>query len=155
MAKKFWEAVFTLTGTVIGAGMLGLPYVFSQSGFMIGLFWLLFLGSLMIFVNLCLGEITLKTKKIHQLPGYAEKYLGKKGKWLMLFALIIEVYSALIAYLIGEGQSFSYLFFGNLDYAIYFALAFWLIMTLLLREGLKGLKKVETWGVIAIILLII
>ena len=30
--KKFWATAFTLTGTVVGAGILGLPYVFSQSG---------------------------------------------------------------------------------------------------------------------------
>jgi len=40
--KKFWATTFTLTGTIIGAGILGLPYVFSQSGFFIGSFWLIF-----------------------------------------------------------------------------------------------------------------
>jgi len=62
MNKKFWAATFTLTGTMIGAGVLGLPYVFAQSGFVIGLFWLIILGSILIFVNLSLGEITLRTK---------------------------------------------------------------------------------------------
>ena len=78
--KKFFATAFTLTGTIIGAGILGLPYVFSKSGFFIGAFWLIFLGFVMLFVNLCLGEVSLRTKKIHQLPGYAEKYLGKSGK---------------------------------------------------------------------------
>ena len=77
--RKFFAAAFTLTGTIVGAGILGLPYVFSRSGFFIGFFWLILLGLIMLFVNLCLGEISLRTKKIHQLPGYAEKYLGKKG----------------------------------------------------------------------------
>jgi len=155
MTSKFWAAAFTLTGTIIGAGILGLPYVFSRAGFLFGLFWLLFLGIIMVFVSLCLGEVSLRTDKIYQLPGYAEKYLGKKGKWLMFFAFAFGIYSALIAYLIGEGQSFSQIFFGNLDYAIYFAVGFWLIMTLLLQEGLKGLKKIETWGVFAIIIIVI
>ena len=44
---------------LIGAGILGLPYVFGKSGFLIGLFWLLFLGLIIMFVNLSLGEITL------------------------------------------------------------------------------------------------
>jgi len=153
--KKFWATAFTLTGTVIGAGILGLPYVFSQSGFLVGVFWIVFLGLILIFVNLCLGEVCLRTKDTRQLTGYAEKYLGKWGKRAMLFAMLFAVYSALIAYLIGEGQSFSQIFTGGLDYAIYFAIGFWLIMTLLLREGLKGLKKIETWGVIAIIMIIV
>ncbi|MCH7515924.1 MAG: amino acid permease, partial [Bacteroidetes bacterium] len=44
MDKKYWSVVFTLTGTIIGAGILGLPYVFQKSGFLIGTFWLFILG---------------------------------------------------------------------------------------------------------------
>jgi len=153
--KKFWATAFTLTGTIIGAGILGLPYVFSQSGVVIGLMWVIFLGIIMIFVNLCLGEITLCTGGKHQLAGYAEKYLGKWGKRVMFFAVIFGIYSALLAYLIGEGQSFSQLFTGDVGYAVYFAIGFWLIMTFLLREGLKGLKRVEMWGVSVIIVIIL
>lgn len=155
MDKKFWAATFTLTGTIIGAGILGLPYVFAKSGYLTGLFWLLFLGVIMIYSILCLGEVALRTKEVFHLPGYAKKYLGDWGRGIMFFAIIFGVYSALLAYLIGEGQSFSVLLTGVESYAIYFALGFWLIMTLLLREGLRGLKKVEMWGVIGIIVLVI
>ena len=154
MNKKFWATTFTLTGTIIGAGILGLPYAFAKSGFLAGLFWLIVLGAVMIFVNLALGEITLRTKGKHQLSGYAEKYLGPWGKRAMFFAMIFGVYSALLAYLVGEGQSFSQLIPGNMP-PIVFGIIFWLIMTLLLREGIKGLKKIETWGVIAIIVIVV
>ena len=153
--KKFWSTTFTLSGTIIGAGILGLPYIFSKSGFLIGLFWLIFLGFIIIFINLCLGEIGLRTKGKHHLLGYAKKYLGKFGEKTMFFLIFFGIYSGLIAYLIGEGQSLSKLFFGNLNYAIFFALGFWLIMVFLLRKGLKELRKIETWGVLAIILIIL
>ncbi|MBS3072809.1 hypothetical protein J4477_03185 [Candidatus Pacearchaeota archaeon] len=152
---KFWAATFTLTGTVIGAGILGLPYVFSKSGFFAGLFWILFLGAVIILTKLYLGEVILRTRETHQLPGYAKKYLGKWGKRFMVFEMVFGVYSALIAYLIGEGQSFSQLFTGSISYTLYFALGFWMIMSLLLREGLKGLKRVESWGVLAILLIVL
>lgn len=153
-SKAFLAATFTLVGTVVGAGILGLPYVFAQSGFGVGLFWLFFLGLILLYVNLCFGELTLRTRKFHQMPGYAEEYLGKKGKIFIIFAFGFSVYSALLAYLIGEGQSLSYLFTGGFEYAVYFTLGFWLLMTLLLHEGLKGLKKVETLGVITVIILV-
>jgi len=154
MNKKFWAATFTLTGTIIGAGILGLPYIFAKSGFLVGLFWLIVLGIIMTFVNLALGEITLRTKGRHQLTGYAQKYLGTWGRYTMFIVVIFGIYSALIAYLLGEGESLSRILPGNIN-PILLAIAFWLIMTLLLREGLKGLKKVETWGVIAIIIIVI
>ncbi|MEM3113379.1 MAG: aromatic amino acid transport family protein [Candidatus Pacearchaeota archaeon] len=152
--KKFWVATFTLTGTVIGAGILGLPYVFSRSGFIIGIFWIIFLSAIIILTKLYLGEVVLRTKGVHQMTGYAEKYLGKWGKIVMLLEMTISIYLALLAYLIGEGQSLSQLFTGGQEYSVYFALGFWFIMTLLLKEGLKGMKKVESWGVLAIILII-
>ena len=153
--RKFIEAVFTLTGTVIGAGILGLPYVFAQSGFIVGLFWLVALSAILIYVNLVLGEVTLRTKETHQLPGYAERYLGKRGKNWMLFALIFGIYSALIAYLIGEGQSFSTLFTGSTGSALIFGIGFWVVVTASIYGGLRRLKQIESWGVIAIILIVI
>ena len=153
--KRFWATALTLSGTIIGAGILGIPYVFSKSGFSIGLFWLAFLGFITLYVSLCLGEITLRTRKIHQIPGYAEFYLGKTGKKFMMFAMFFGIYSALLAYLIGEGESFSKLFFGNFNYSIIFAIGFWFVMTLFLREGIDGLKKIESRGVLAASLIIL
>lgn len=153
--KRFWATTFTLTGTIIGAGILGLPYVFAQSGYLIGLFWLLFLGTVVLYVFLALGEVALRTKEDHQLPGYAEKFLGKWGKGLMFFSLIFGVYTALLAYLIGEGASLSVLFTGGTGYGIYFAIGFWLIMTFLLGKGLNVLKKVELWGVLGVIIIVL
>lgn len=152
--KKTWTASFTLSGAIIGAGILGLPYVFAKSGFFFGLFWLIALGAVMMFVNLSIGEITLRTREKHQLTGLAEKYLGTWGKRIMFFAVIFGVYSALLAYLIGEGESFAQIIPGN-THAIVFGITFWLVMTLLLREGLSALKKVETWGVLFVIIMIV
>lgn len=154
MDKKFLAAAFTLTGTIIGAGILGLPYVFAKSGFLVGIFWLIVMGAVMIFVNLSMGEVTLRTKGDHQLPGYANKYLGKWGKRLMFLAVIIGIYSALLAYLIGEGGSFAKLIPLNIPPIIY-GIVFWALMTALLGHGLKELKRIEVWGVFAIIAIVI
>jgi len=153
--KKLLAASFTLTGAIIGAGILGLPYVFSKSGYLLGFSWLIFLGIIMTYIYLCLGEVTLRTKEFKQLPGLAKKYLGKKSQIIMLFAVLFGMYSALTAYLIGEGESLSQLITGNTSNAIYFSIGFWAIMSLILKEGMRGLKKVETWGVLAIITLLI
>ena len=154
MNKKFWATTFTLSGAIMGAGILGLPFVFAKSGFLSGLFWLILLGTIMIFLNLTLGEITLRTKGIHQLPGYAEKYLGKWGKGAMFFAVIFGVYSALLAYLVGEGESISNILPGNIN-PIFLGIIFWGIMTFLLQRGISQLKKIEIYGVGIIILIIL
>ena len=78
--KQFWTAISVLVGTCIGAGVLGIPYVAAQSGFLIAVGYILFIGGVLILINLYLGEIILRTKGNHQLAGYVEKYFGKKAK---------------------------------------------------------------------------
>ena len=87
MASKF-PAVAVLMGTIIGAGILGIPYAIMQSGFLIGLIHLIVIGAIVLLITLYLGEISLRTAKNHQLTGYAEKYLGKKGKLIMTLSLL-------------------------------------------------------------------
>ncbi len=76
MVKGVYKAIATLIGTIIGAGVLGLPYVISQAGFNLGLILILIIGLAVLYMNLFYGEVVLRTKTAHQLAGYAEKYLG-------------------------------------------------------------------------------
>lgn len=107
MKRNFLEAIATLIGTTIGAGVLGIPYVVAQSGLLVGMLHIIIIGAAVIIVNLLLGEIVLRTKGNHQLTGYAAKYLGKTGKRLMTLAMTASIYGALLAYLIGIGDSVS------------------------------------------------
>lgn len=152
MKSKFYPALAVIVGTVIGAGFLGIPYSVSKSGFFIGIVVMLLIALAVLYVKLCLGEICLRTKENHQLPGYAEKYLGKKGKILMFLAMIFGIFPALTAYIIAEGKSLSYLVFGNYSYVFLFAFLFWCLMSILAYEGLVALKR---YGKIAVALIFI
>jgi len=157
MKRKLFTAVATLSGTVIGAGFLGIPFVVSRSGYLIGLGWMAFISIMMIFVSLMMGEIVLSSKSLHHIAGYSSKYLGKKTKLLVLIASIVGFYSALVAYLIGEGESLSFLFFGNSNYVIWFGLGFWFIMAILTFGGIKEFRKVEpiTVGLVLLVVLVL
>lgn len=147
-------AIATLTGTAIGAGFLGIPYVVSKSGFFIGLIQMIIIAVLVMLVNLYIGETILRTKETHQLPGYASIYLGKWARVLMVFSMVFGIYSAFVAYLLGEGQVLSFIFTNSLDYMLYFSVMFFLVIAMLLYGNLSLLKKGETFGLIAILTLI-
>ncbi|MEK6817422.1 MAG: aromatic amino acid transport family protein, partial [Nanoarchaeota archaeon] len=151
----FLACISILIGTAIGAGVLGIPYVASKSGFLISLGYIILLGLIILLVNLYLGEIVLRTKGKHQLGGYAEKYLGKTGKLFMSFAFIFGIYSAILAYLVGISESFSFLFYGNFNYSILIGILFGIFMSYLLFRGLRALKTFEKFGVSAIFILFI
>ncbi len=140
MNKNLLAAIATLVGTTIGAGILGIPYVIAKAGFLTGLFVIIVIGLSILFVNLALGEIILRTPGNHQLTGYASIYYGKTGKYILTFAMVFGIYGALTAYLIGEGTALSYIFNGNITF---FTLIFFAIASLILLFGLKAIEKSE------------
>lgn len=153
--RHYLEAIATLTGAVIGAGVLGIPYVIAKAGFLTGLITLASLGLIVMLMFLYLGEIVLRTKGDHQLTGYCEKYLGKWGKAVMAVSMVLGIYGALIAYFIGEGQALSAIFGGN---PVYYYIGFFVFVAMILFFGLKAVEESDLlFGVIvlSIILLII
>lgn len=138
----------------MGAGLLGLPYVAQKSGILIAVIWLLIGGGIMAYIMLGLGEVILRTKQNHHLAGYAEKYIGKKGKKIMLFAMIFGIYAALLAYIVGESQSLSFILTGSLNQSITAGIIFWAIVSCVTYNGLKAVKKSELIGVTLALVLI-
>lgn len=153
--KKLITAISIIIGTVVGVGFLGMPYVAVKSGFLVTMGYLLLLGSLILLINLYFGEIILRTKGTHQLVGYAYKYLGRKGKKFMFTLVVFAILSALLAYMIGVGESLSYLFFGNADFSVPFGALFGFFMSYLLWRGVSSLRKYEKIGVAALMFMLV
>ncbi len=152
--SKLYIAVATMVGSIIGAGVLGLPYVFSQAGLVSGIAHVLGIGLLLMIVNLALGEIILRTKGNHQLSGYAEKYLGKRGKLLITLTILVQLYGALIAYTLGEGTSMTNLIGGS---SIVYSFVFFVLLSVLAYRGLKAVGFAEIiliTGLGAVVLLV-
>lgn len=140
MQNKLYSGIATLVGVTIGAGVLAVPHAIANAGFLTGIIGLITIGIAMMILNLCLGEVTLRTKGNHQLTGYAAKYLGATGKHLMGGAMIIGIYGALIAYIIGGGASLAQIFGGSqwLWSAIFFLTGIGII-----HKGLKSIEESE------------
>lgn len=152
MASSYAKAVPILIGTIIGAGVLGIPYVVYQAGFWTGMFMIVGLGIAILMLNLYLGEIALRTQKKHELTGYAEKYLGPWGKKFMFLSMMIGGYGALTAYIIGVGATTRALLGGN---EIIYSLAFFIALSIIVYLGLKAVGKTELYMQTAIIIVII
>ncbi len=134
-------ATSTLIGTIVGAGILGIPYTIAKAGVLYGFILIILLGAAFLLLNLFGGEIALRTKTQHQLTGYAEKYLGKTGKRFMTLAMLINIYGALIAYIIGEGSAIhSILGFGT---PLLYSLIFFVIVFFIIHKGVKAAGKAE------------
>ncbi|HOX96912.1 MAG TPA: aromatic amino acid transport family protein [bacterium] len=150
----FWQAVGTMTGSIIGAGILGLPYALSQNGVLNGLVILVLVGLGIMTLHLLVGEIVLSTARSHQLTGFANKYLGSAGKWIMFQVFMAASYGSLLAYLVGGGQVLSAIFGGA---PRTWSLIFFVFASVLLYIGLRIIKKIGfvILGAILVVVLLI
>ncbi len=141
MNKELLGAVWTFLSITLGAGIFGLPYVFSKAGFYTGLCILIFVALLVSFISLYLGEIILRTRGKHQLTGLAGIYLGKHGKLLMFLINVLSIYGALAIYIVGAGEALFALFGGNVT--LHFLL-FFVFVAPVVYFGVKFLDKFES-----------
>ena len=152
--KKFFFAISILLGTIVGAGIFGIPYVIARSGIIPGFFYLLILGGAVLLIHLFFGEIVLRTKEKHRLVGYAQKYLGNWGRILITISTILGLTGALLVYIILSGDFLKIIFsFLNLP-SFYFSLMFWAILSYFIFRGIKLIAPAELFMNIAFFFII-
>jgi len=136
------EALYTVAGTVIGAGILALPISMTVSGFLPGLFALLVIGVASLLTSMYIAEAVLRTESPLHLPDLAARYLGRGGSALMFTGILIYIYGALSGYLSAGGSLIHEVSRGALPIwagtIIYFA-----VSCAVIYFGLKATGKAE------------
>ncbi|MCX6789167.1 MAG: amino acid permease, partial [Candidatus Gribaldobacteria bacterium] len=146
-------ALATIVGTIVGAGVFALPYIFSQSGVITCLLYFFILTPVVILLHLFFGEITLRTKEEQRLSGYTQKYLGKKAKHIVASSVIIGILGSLVVYIILAGDFLSILFPQWLSPAQYSILA-WGVLAFLVFLGTRSVAWVEVLMTSALFLVV-
>lgn len=150
--KAPWlRAAGVLFSTIVGAGMLSIPFVVAQVGVVVGFFYVLGMGLIMCVVHLLLTEIVIRTQRHLQLTGLIRKYVGSFGVWIMAIVFLVLHIGAMVAYLIGEGESLAMLFGGP---SIFWAILFFICGTLIIIRGTRTISHFDFWMSIATIVVI-
>jgi tyrosine-specific transport protein len=101
-------------GTLIGAGILGLPYALSKSGFLGGTA-ILFLGAFFSYLTaMYIVQLVFMESSEVSLYTIFRRYLGRSTSYLALAGMLISSYGAMIAYPIAIGEMMNSLL--NLPY---------------------------------------
>ncbi len=136
--KRNLKAISLIVGTIVGGGIFGLPYAIEKSGFVLGTSIMIAISGISTLILLLLGEVALRTKKVLQVVGLAEKYVGKKAKWIMLFIQLVTIYGALLSYLIGIGRAANAITGINEKVA---STLFFVIAAPIIYFGIKAIEK--------------
>jgi len=154
LIKLNWPAIGLLAGTIIGAGVFSLPFIFYSAGVWLGLAYLVGVSLIYVITYWLYADIILRTGGEHRFVGYAQIYLGEFGFWLANLAAVFGSVLSMTVYLI-LAPSFAKLLgnFGSFEAV----LVFWLLGTLTIFASLRRFALVElliTLGMLAIIVLL-
>lgn len=99
------NAAFLVAGTCIGGGILLLPVVSGQAGFMPTTWTMCLIWAAMTITALCLVELGLwLSKKNSHVISLANAYLGTPGKVVAWVLFLFMSYASIIAYIAGSGH---------------------------------------------------
>jgi len=142
----FLRALAVIVTTIIGVGIFGLPFTAAKAGFGLLILYILILGVVAIFFHLMFAKICCATPGKHRFPGYVRVYLGENAAKVSMTSLCLGMYGAQMAYLIVGGQ-----FLGNLlspvlgGNTFIYTLIFFILGSLLIYKGIKGISIVEVF----------
>ena len=135
-----------LFGTIVGAGIFGLPFIVQQSGYLPGLFWMIFLAGAVTLTHLLYAEVVMATPGQHRLVGYVRIHLGPWAERLEAFLSVTGLFGSSLAYLILGG-----LFVSQISASFFPVSAFWGSLLLfafglmVVRKGTAFLSGVDFW----------
>ncbi len=142
MNKNSILALASLIGTIIGAGVFGVPYVMAKSGVLTCLLYFLILGFVVCLLHLFFSEVILRTRGQHRLAGYIERYFGDKAKIFMGTAAIIGLTGSILAYIILGGKFLSLVLPFSVSPVIW-SIVFWLVLSFFVLLGISSIAPME------------
>ncbi|MDA1038341.1 MAG: hypothetical protein O2877_01475 [bacterium] len=102
--KRSLQAISLFIGSILGAGVFGLPYAFSKAGFAVGFLYLVVLTGVILLLQLLSAEITIQTPGRKRLTALAGEYLGSYGRWITTLLFFGLTWGVLISYIILGGS---------------------------------------------------
>src|SRR5688572_22837200 len=101
--KQFFIAIATLIGSIIGVGVFGIPYAFSQVGLVPALAYVVVLGGIQLLQHLFYAEAAIACPEPLRLVGLTRKYLGKRASVAATVSTVLGYWGGMLAYIIVGG----------------------------------------------------
>ena len=100
-------SIFLIIGTEIGAGVLALPIIITNSGLLVGSIVMILSWAVMLFTALLIVEANSAMEGDVSFSSMAKKFLGKWGKLFMAIVFWCTLSSIAMAYISAAGSTFT------------------------------------------------
>lgn len=139
-----------LSGTIIGAGIFALPFVFYTTGIALTSAYAVLFAACAACIYLMYGDVLKHHAFEHRLAGLARLYLGRTGELISFVVGVLQMFFVLTAYLI-LSSSFVHIFlpaFAGLGEVLFF----WIVGSLFIFWKVRGEAIAEFVATVGIIL---
>lgn len=144
MKSDFVSATSSLLGTILGAGIFGVPFVFAADGFWVGSLMLALLAIVMVLIHLMYAEVVERTEGRHRLIGYSNIYFGDKVRNIISASVMVSIFGNLVIYFLLANKFLGILFGSYVNpFPLFWGLVFWSFMAAGVIRGIKTIARVE------------
>ncbi len=105
-------SIMIIIGTMIGAGILALPIVTAQLGFLISSISIVVVWSIMTYTAVIIADISCSMPRGSSFKTITEKYLGKTGGVIASISFLVLMYFISTAYISAASSSLTTTFHG-------------------------------------------
>lgn len=154
-----WRATLLLLGTIVGAGIFGVPAVIGQWGVFRSTIAFGILTVVMCSVHALYAEAVARSRAHAHIAGVSERLLGKGSGSITASIQAFQIFGSNLAYVILGGEFLAVLgiaFHVQLPLTLW-QLLFWLIGATIVFFGLKRVAMVETyltWLLVGVVIFI-
>lgn len=149
--NRYFLPIGLLAGAIIGAGIFALPFVFAQSGLLLGFFYLALGSAAYTSIHLLCADILFRSDGEHRFIGFARMYLGRFAAFISFFMTVCEMILVLTIYLL-LATRFGTLFGASLGQPT--LLIFWALGSFCIFFRLRLLAILESWITVFMIVIV-
>ncbi|MCL4732178.1 hypothetical protein KJZ71_00040 [Patescibacteria group bacterium] len=155
-SERRWSGTLLLLGTIIGAGIFGVPAMIGAWGVLPATFAFAVLTLIVLGTHLLYAEALLLEKTNKRMPGQAAYWLGKPMGTLTGFAFVLQTCGSNLAYIILGGEFLAVLarILHLPGSVLIWQVIFWAAGAITVLVGLSFVERVEgflTWALVAVI----
>ncbi len=139
-----WRGARPMIGAIVGVGIFGLPYVFSQAGYAYGLIELVIVGALSLISLFIFADLLAINKEHVRFVAVISNQLGLMGRILASIAFLGALWGGMLAYIIVGGQFAANVFspiFGGSNFT--YQMIFWVVSSAMMIGGPLFVRKLQ------------
>ena len=149
--RNFLFPASILSGTIIGAGMFALPYVFAEVGYMLGVLYFVLFAAILSVVHLMYADIILRSGGKPQFAYFAKKYLGD---WSFYPAILVGTVGLILVLTIYLVLSVSFVRLVAPVPAEAIVTIFWLMASLAVFVEIRKIAMLELFFTLSTVLIV-